>query len=130
MVAGGKALSLIFEGSEIQVKARSCTDPEKAQVQLTEPAQTTQQCTRQGEQREEERGQVSTASHISSNSNWAPILSLLNSEHFLNNTHFKQNTMLIKVTIFFVTSLLWVMENQEVISNRDGMFILAAELFP
>lgn len=38
--------------------------------------------------------------------------------------------MLIKVTIFFVTSLLWVMENQEVISNRDGMFILAAELFP
>lgn len=38
MVAGGKALSLIFEGSEIQVKARSCTDPEKAQVQLTEPS--------------------------------------------------------------------------------------------
>lgn len=38
--------------------------------------------------------------------------------------------MLIKVSIFSVTSLLWVMENQEVISNRNGMFTLAAELFP
>lgn len=38
--------------------------------------------------------------------------------------------MLIKVSIFFMTSLVWVMENQGVISNPNGMFILAAELFP
>lgn len=62
MVAGGKALSLIFEGAEIQVKARSGTDPEKAQVQLTEPSPDhTAVCTQQEGQREEERGQVSTA---------------------------------------------------------------------
>lgn len=29
-----------------------------------------------------------------------------------------------------MTSLVWVMENQVVISNQIGMFILAAELFP
>lgn len=62
--------------------------------------------------------------------NWAPILSFPNSEHFLDKTHIKQNRMLIKERRFFMTSLVWVMENQEVISNRTGMFILAAELFP
>lgn len=29
-----------------------------------------------------------------------------------------------------MTSLVWVMENQVVISNQIEMFILAAELFP
>jgi hypothetical protein len=34
------------------------------------------------------------------------------------------------VSIFFMTSLVWVMENQGVITNRIGMFTLATELLP
>lgn len=85
-----------------------------------------------GEQREEERGEVFSAQHVVSSKTltWTQS-SGFRTQHFLpDNTHFKQNTMLIKVSIFFMTSLAWVMENQEVISNQIGMFILAAELFP
>lgn len=67
MMAEEKALSPALEGSELDGKMHSGTDPQKVQDHPTEPIADTphgSHCTRQAEQRKAKGGQVLAAPHV------------------------------------------------------------------